>query len=200
MTTRTDMINEALLRIGAVPLQDDLDPQAAQHVAIYTGVLERLAAAPFSFFKVVRRLVRLSTAPVPGHFRYQFQLPAGRPGPVRAVYADDACRRPVTDYDIEGDRLLTNHEQVWVQLPELVTPERWPGDFRELFRLALMAQLALSVREDRPLHDRLYQMAFGSPGQSGVGGMYAEVLYNDNQAVPSTALGAVSNPLIDVRR
>lgn len=199
MSARIEMLNRALMRIGAEPVIDDLDPLAAPHLAIYTGVIERLAAAPFTFFKHTRRLLRLAAAPVPAHYKYGYQLPPDRAGPPRAIYADADKRLPVTDYDIERGILFCDHEAVWVTGLFTAGPETWPGDFRELFTVALMAELALSVREDRPLHDRLYQKCFGSPGQNGVGGMYAEVLYNDNQAVPSTVLGAGVSPLLDVR-
>lgn len=199
MTDRIEMLNRALLRIGALPIASEQDANARQHLAIYDSVLERLAAAPFTFFKQVRRLVRRTAAPVPAHYQYAFQLPHDRSGAVRSVYADADARRVVMDYDIEGDLLLASYEAIWVTGHFAIGPERWPGDFRELFTLAVMAELALSVREDRALHDRLYQKAFGSPGQGSVGGLYEMCLYNDNQAVPSTVVGGLYNPLIDVR-
>lgn len=198
MTDRIVMLNRALLRIGANPLVTEADPGAPVHLAVYDSVLERFAAHPWSFFKVTRRLVRLTAAPVHG-WAYAYQLPADRMAPPRAVYADATRRTGTTDYDLIGDQLLADHAEIWATCLCLVGYERWPGDFREAFTTALMAELALSVREDRPLHDRLYQKAFGSPAQMGVGGLFGGALDNDSQGIPAEEMGGGENPLIDVR-
>lgn len=197
--SRIDMLNRALLRIGAVPLVSELDPGAPQHIAVYDSVLERVFAQPWHFAKTVRRLVRLDAAPDPAHFLYAYKIPPDMIGAPRAVYADADSRQSITDYDIEGDLLLTDATQIWLAFSRLVDPPRWPGDVRELFVQALMAELALSVREDRTLHDRLWQKAFGTPSQNGVGGLMAVALEADSQGSPSTIIGGGFNPLIDCR-
>ncbi len=199
MTDRITMLNRALLRIGAEPLVSEADPGAEQHLAVYDSVIERLAAHPFTFLKITRRLVRLSAAPEQ-LWAYQFQLPSDRLGPPRSVYPSaDTTRNVTVAYDLIGDRLLTDCPEIWATLTTSTGWQRWPGDFRELFAVALMAELALSVREDRPLHDRLYAKAFGTPQQMGMGGLMGQALDNDSQAVPSTVVGGGANPLIDVR-
>lgn len=199
MTTRIEMLNRALLRIGAVPLVSEADPGAPVHLAVYDSVMERLGAQPWSFFKRTVKLVRLSAAPVT-NWTYAFQLPSDRMAPLRAIYpTSDTARKPSTDFDIEGDQLLCDLPEVWATYLALVSWERWPGDFRELFVTALMAELALSVREDRPLHDRLYAKAFGTPQQGGMGGLMGQALDNDSQGMPATIVGGGHNPLIDVR-
>ncbi len=197
-TDRIAMLNRALLRIGADPLISEADAGAPVHLAVYDSVLERFGAHSWSFFKVTRKLVRLSAAPV-ALWSYAFQLPADRIGPPRAVYAASGSRQPTTDYDLIGEQLLADHDEIWATTLRLVGYERWPGDFREAFITALMAELALSVREDRALHDRLYAKAFGTPQQNGMGGLYGAALDNDSQAIPSTVVGGGVNPLIDVR-
>lgn len=199
MTDRITMLNRALLRIGAEPLVTEADPGAPAHLAVYDSVIERLGALPFSYLKVTRRLVRLA-APPGQLWTYAFQLPSDRLGPPRAVYASaDTTRRSMTAYDLVGDQLLTDYPEIWVTLTVSGGWQRWPGDFRECFITALMAELALSVREDRPLHDRLYAKAFGTPQQGGIGGLCGQALDADSQAIPSTVVGGGVNPLIDVR-
>jgi hypothetical protein len=232
MTDRIEMLNRALLRIGANPLIDELDPSAAQHLAVYDSVLERMGSHPFSFFRTTIQLAKVDPAlagldptlpptmppaafggryasqpgwPAFGGSMYRFshrnayQLPTDRIAAPRALYGDNDMRQPFTDYDIEGDFLLTDREQVWCAYQRRTNPARWPGDFRECFTIAVMAELALSVREDRPLHDRLFAKAFGTPGQGGIGGLFATAMENDSQAQPSTIAGGGVNPLIDVR-
>lgn len=198
MTDRITMLNRALLRIGAEPLVSEADAGAPAHLAVYDSVLERLGAQPWSFFKSTRQLARLTAAPTHG-WSYGYTLPPDRMGPPRAVYAAADNRQPTQDYDLIGDELHCNLPAVWITYLRLVSYERWPGDFRELFTTALMAELALSVREDRSLHDRLYQKAFGPPGQMGVGGLMAAALDMDSQGIPSEIVGGGINPLIDVR-
>ncbi len=201
---RIGMINGALLRIGALPVIGEQDPAARQHVEIYDAVLADLASKPFDFFRITKRLVRATAAPSPAHYQYQFILPSDRIGPVRAVYADATKRQPVTDYDIETMAdgtavLLTDHPEIWATILRATDPLRWPGDFAEAFMTTLMAELALSVREDRALHDRLWTKARGTPQEGGMGGLMRTALENNNQELPSTVVGGGVNPLVDVR-
>lgn len=198
MTDRITMLNRALLRIGAEPLVTEADAGAPAHLAVYDSVLERMAAHPWSFFKQTRQLVRDSTA-ASSLWVYSYALPSDRMAPPRAVYASSASRQSTTAYDLIGDKLCTDHETIWITYLALQSYERWPGDFREAFTTALMAELALSIREDRALHDRLYVKAFGTPAQGGMGGLFAAALDNDSQGIPSTPIGGGVNPLIDVR-
>lgn len=197
MTDRITVLNECLMRIGAEPLVSEDDPGAPVHLAVYEAVLRHAASKPFSFFKVTRRLVRLSATP--DLWPYAYQLPSDRLGPPRAVYASSGSRQPTTDYDLVGDQLLTTHAEVWAMLLVAANVARWPGDFREYFATAVMAELALSVREDRALHDRLYQKAYGTPSERGMGGLLGAALDMDSQGIPSTPAGGGVNPLVDVR-
>lgn len=200
MTDRISLLNRALLRIGANPLQSEADPGAPAHLAVHDSVLERILAYPFTFAKVTRQLTRKATAPSPAHWTYAFDLPAGdRVGPPQAVYPSADVRRATTDYDIVGAELLGHFTQCWITYSRLVGWERWPGDVREAFVTALMAELALSVREDRALHDRLYAKAFGTPQQMGMGGLFGQAIERDSQATPSDVVGNGESPLVDVR-
>lgn len=199
MTLRIEMINRALIRIGANPLQSELVPGAEQYLAVFDSVVEDLASKPFSVFKATRRLVRDSSVARLGNWLYAYKLSPDACGPPRAIYASADGRQPVVDYEIEGDILYTSHEQVWATETTLRDIAKWKGDLKEAFTVCLMAEFALSVREDRSLHDRLYQKARGTPVQNGLGGLVGAALENDNQAMPSTQVGGGVNPLIDVR-
>lgn len=199
MTTRIEIINRALERIGEDPLVSDAGPGAGPYLAVYQSMLEMFAAQPWSFGMTTRRLPRLSAKPQQ-HWQYAFNLPADMAASLRAVYPSADGRTPTTAYDIEADgRLLTDHPEIWVKVRAITNPARWPGDFREAFTLGLMSEYALTIREDRPLRDKLRQDAFGSPSDGGVGGMLGAALANDNQALPSAVVGGGVNPLVDVR-
>ena len=195
---RIQMLNRALMRIGAEPLVTEADAGAPAHLAVYDIMLERFAAHPWSFMNTTQQLLRLAAAPVPAHFKYAYQMPVLLGAP-RAVYDRPDKREPITAYDLESGVLLSDSAQIWLRFMRPVSPARWPGDFREAFVTALMAELSLSIREDRALHDRLYAKAFGTPQQMGQGGLYGMAMENDAQGTPSTIVGGGVNPLIDVR-
>lgn len=194
---RIDRINNALVRIGALPVLSDDIPAARPHVEIHDAVLGRLASQPLSFLRSTRRLVQRDGKPE-GIWLYAYDMPAESMGPPRAVYYD-LDLDPLQEWDIEETRLLANKPQIWATITTLANVARWPGDFVELVNLGLMAEFALSVREDRALHDRIYQKAFGTPRENGMGGLFATVLENDAQGTPSTPVGGGYNPLVDVR-
>lgn len=197
---RITLLNRALLRSGANPLVSEQDPGAPIHLAVFDSVIERLFAYPFSFAKTTRRLNRRAAAPVPAHWPYAYALlTPDRIGPPLAVYPSSDLRRATTDYDIVGDDLLGGFEQCWITHARLVGWERWPGDVRETFTVGLMAEFALSIREDRALHDRLYTKAWGTPQQMGQGGLFGQAIERDSQATPSDVVGNGDSPLIDVR-
>lgn len=198
MVNRITLINRALLRIGAQPLQSEDAPNAPIYLAVYDSVMERISVHPFWFLLTTRQLTRLSAAPPVG-WLYAYQMPAEITGAPRAVYTDPKSLNVTTSYDLEGDKLYANDAQIWLTFMQIEATGRWPGDFRELVTVAMMAEFALSVREDRTLHDRLYAKAWGTPSEQGTGGLLASALDNASQATPSTIVGDGVNPLIDVR-
>lgn len=199
MTTRIEMLNRALLRIGADPLVAETDPAAPVHLAVFDSVVDYLCGLhPWTFFRMTRRLTRLEAAPAQ-HFAYAFELPRERTGPIRAVYASAVDRTPTTDYRLEGDRLLTDLPEIWCKFMALQPPVYWPGEFREGFTLLLMSELALSVREDPPLRDKLRQQALGTPSEQPHGGVIGQAIAADSQGEPSEVLGFDDNPLISAR-
>lgn len=198
MSADLEVVNRALMRIGANPLNSEHDANAPQHLVIHDGVLRRIFASPFSCAKVKRRLVQLPT-PDPPHYKYAYALPTDRLSMPRAVYRDPELKSPCTDFDVLEGQLLIDEPQVWMSYMRMPPWERMGGDLQELIITAEMAEFALSIREDRPLHDRLYQKAFGTPSEKGFGGMMGACLENDAQGQVSTIIDGGNNPLIDVR-
>lgn len=198
MADRIEFLNRALLRIGADPLQSEDDPSARVHLAVYTSVIERLFAQPWTWCKQTQRLTRLTAEPAQ-RWRFAFQHPPQMIGPPRAFYADPLCRSVTHGVEVEAAGILSDHEALWITFLREMPWHRWPGDFRELATVAVMAELAMSVREDRALHDRFYQKAFGTPSEQGAGGLFSDVLSNDNQSEPDDEIGMGESPLIDVR-
>jgi len=196
--TRIDMIDTSLMRIGAEPLQNEAAPGAELHIAIFLSITGFcLSANPWSWNTVTRRLARLSAPPERYH-AYQYTLPSDMLGTPRAVYADLAGQS-TTRFELNNGVLETDAPDIWLKHDKRSEPDVWPGYFIELIQVALMAEFALSVREDRTLRDQLTEQAFGTPREMRQGGLMGVAMGIDAQSKPSKVLRVGSNPLISAR-
>ncbi len=199
-TTRIDLIDSALMRIGSQPMQSEAAPNAAQLLSIYDSITGYcLSANPWSWNTVTRQLPRLSAPPL-RYWRYQFEKPADMLGTPRAVYASSDCRVPFTGFELNNGVVEANVENIWLKHDRRSQPVDWAGYFQELIQVALMAEFALSVREDKTLREALHQQAFGTPSEMRQGGLMGVAMGIDAQAKPSPVLNiGGSNPLLDAR-
>lgn len=200
MTTRIILIDRALVRIGADPLGSESAPGAETHIAVYQDVTEDLLTRhTWHFNTQTRQLNRLAAAP-DQHWAYAYELPTEMLGSPRAVYDRAETRAPFTRYELFEERQLrTNAEAIWLKFQKATPPVYWPGYFRSLVVLNLMAEFALSVREDRVLRNDLLEECFGPPQMQGHGGKLAEARALSDMASPSPVLAEGENPLISAR-
>jgi hypothetical protein len=197
--TRIDLIDAALLRIGAEPVMTESTDEAKAHIAIFdslTGFC--LSACPWTWNTVTRRLVRLSDPPQ-RYWKYQFEIPADMLGTPRAAYDSAGCERPFTRWEMMDGRLLSDAGDVWLEMDKRSAPAAWPGYFQELVQVALMAEFALSIREDGTLRERLTQQAVGTPQEARQGGLMGVAMGIDAQSKPSYTLNIGANPLASAR-
>lgn len=200
MPTRLEIIDAALERMGSAPLGDEAAPGASTHLAIWAGVTGFLLAAnPWSFNTVTRQLARL-TAPPALHYPYQFELPADMLGAPRAVFDRADCRTPYTLWEILDGALAAEAGALWLRFDRQPDPARWPGYFVELVTQAIMSELALSVREDAVLRERLRQDCFGTPSELGMGGLMGAAMMLDSQGKPSPRIQMGPDPFTSARR
>lgn len=199
MPTRLEIVQRAQARIGDEPLRAETDAGADTHLAIYDSVRDDLLTRfPWTWATITRRLTRLVTAPG-AHWSYFYQLPSDMLGAPRAVYDRSDARIPFTGYELTENRLATNAEEIWLRYAKRADPGLWPGYFVELLTIAVMAELAMSVREDRVMQAHLLERAFGPAHLNGEGGLFAHAAAIDTQARPSPIVAEGSNPLIDAR-
>lgn len=199
MTVRLDIINRALVRIGSDPLETESSPGFETHFAIYDSVTEDiLSRYPWSFATFTRRLGRLTAAPAQ-LWKYQFQMPSDMIGVPRAVYDRSDSRTPFADFALGENRLFADVLDIWLTYQKKPDPLYWPGWFRELITVAVMAELALSVREDNSLRAVLRENAYGSEHMMGEGGLLGQAKNMDSQGKASPVIAEGGNPLIDVR-
>lgn len=200
MTTRIEIIDRALIRIGALPLQVETARGASQRIAEYADVVGGLMSHPWTFATRVRQLSQLSGTAQP-HWTYRYALPADMIGAPRAVYESGDLQIPSQSFELraaESDtrpgELLSSATAVWLRYTVNCAPQFWPAYFASLVVMALAAEFSLSVREDHPMRERLRREVYD------VGGMLERAKTLDAQAKPSPRLAISGNPLIDVRR
>lgn len=199
MTTRLEIIRNAQRRIGDEPISTEHDAGADTHVGIFDAVRDDLLSRyPWSFATVTRRLARLTAVPA-AHWSYYYQLPVDMLGAPRGVYVGADCHQPFTGFELTENRLATNAEEVWLEYLKRAEITIWPGYFVELVTMAVMAEFALSIREERALYNALQEACYGPPSMLGEGGRLGIAKGIDAQSKPSLVVAEGVNILVDVR-
>jgi hypothetical protein len=193
--------NRAVARIGGIPIQSFDVPGPSGHIVpqTYNAVLDDLLGKyPWHFTKKKAALARLTDPPLIG-WTYAFQLPSDRLAPPRAIYNASNDRRPFMDWEPEGDKILTDAEQLWASYQWRPDPNWWPTYFRELVILAVAAELAGALREDWNLRKSLRREVYGEEQYQGEGGQFGVCSALDAQSAPSDVIDGGRNPLTAVR-
>lgn len=211
MSTRLEIIDEALVSIGCLPLQSETAPGADDCIREYETIKDAiLSAYPWTFSTPTRRLSRLSIVPEIA-WSWAYAKPVEMIGAPRAAYDQAECRRAFFDWELTviitsaGERvpvLATNAENVWLTFTSSIDPQWWPGYVRQIIVILCKAQYALSLREDKVLHDSLNRDVYGSPTTPGEMGLLGRAQQLDGSSKPSAVLTQVhgANPLIMARR
>ena len=147
-----------------------------------------LATYPWSFGMKKVQLARLIT--VPGSvWKYEYQMPGDRLSNPRAVYSSAQPRSPVErDWEIQGDKLLTNLEAVYLdyqfQAPEYAMPQY----FVQLLKYMMAWHLAMPITEQSDRAQYWQGVAVGSPGENGRGGYMRTAMNIDGQGQPTRVI------------
>lgn len=201
---RIDIIDRARVRMGSGPLQSEGAPGADVAIAIYDDVLRLLVSLkPFSCARRIYQLVRVDPLPQPAFRKYRYKLPSERLGPPLAVFKERAGERgprPFTDWELEGDCVLTDAEEVWAQVPILPAPETWHPLLREAVILACAAEFAIVIRQDEALAEGLRRRVYGDDRVPGDIGLLQKAATADAQSQPSTVMQIDGGPLVSVRQ
>lgn len=200
-TTDVDLVNRALVLLGQDPIQDltDEDEVSVTCATVYPAVRDEvLGLYPWrcTFKKV--QLARLTEAPL-NEWTYKFTLPTDRVGEIRTVFnTDEVGAKPFKEYDIIGNELYTDAEEIWVDYPWLINEDSFTGHVRALMVFVLAARLAEPITEDSEKADKWEAKAYGPPGEDGMGGYFARARLLDSTQRPSQEF-ATNYDLIDVR-
>lgn len=201
---RIDIIDRARLRIGSLPLQSEGAPGGEEAVRLYDDAVRLLVGLkPWSFGRRTFQLAAVDPLPQPAFWKYAYKLPAERIGPPAAVYDTRNGERggqPFTDWELQGDTILTDAATIWATVPILPSPDTWPPLFRECVILQLASMLAAGpLKEDSDLAADLRRQVTGDDRVPGDIGLLQKASTADAQAQPSTVMQIDGGPLIAVR-
>jgi len=199
---KVTIINRALSGIGCLRIQSELSPGPAglEVLDTYDAVIEDLISKyPWHFTKQFVSCSRESATPPLG-WSSSFILPPERIALPRAFYDSATSTRPLTRFQLAGDRVYTAGNVLFAEIQVLTPPVAWPGHFRELVTLCLKAEYALQVREDERLRGVLRRDAYGPPEYQGEGGQFKVAADLDAQAAASLQPADGANPLTDLRQ
>lgn len=160
--TKTTLCNMALSKLGSsrVQLSDfdndtgEIKSQCALH---YEPTLHELVRMhKWNCCKARVKLTNSTTTdPKAPLFEYkeQHDLPADY---IRATYVTDSDQvyeygKTVVDYVIEGSKLLSNHENIWLCYIKEPTPSAMDSMFAQAFATLLAARLAVPLTGERSL-------------------------------------------------
>jgi hypothetical protein len=140
---------------------------------------------PWSFSMKKIQLARLITTPT-SFWKYEYLLPGDRLGNPHSVRDSAAIGGFISvDWEIQGDKLLTNLESVYIdyqyQTPEFAMPQY----FVQLLKYMVAWHVAEPITEQGDKALRWRQIAVGDPAENGRGGFFrqASVIDSKNQPV-----------------
>ena len=215
MTIRIDVINQALIAIGATALIAETAPNGPRYVAIYKNAIGGLCSEyPWTFQTGFKQLVQLANKPVQNQWLHAYALPSDKDGELQAVYDRidvnswysgipwalyDQTVPPVTQFELYGETLYANYPQLWARYPQPPCEAKWPPYFQNLAIKLLMAEYAIPAREDAELRERMMVEVYGPPEHQGEGGLIAKCKAINSKGRPSRTIQIGVNPLVAVR-
>lgn len=111
----------------------------------------------------------------------KFQLPSDMfLGVPRVVYASTSLTAPnVTDYQIQGDQLLTNEETIVVDYQKLIAESLMPSYFVQLLIYQMAWHLAEPVTDQITKADYWRAVALGTASENLRGGYFRQAINID---------------------
>jgi hypothetical protein len=186
--TGVSICSDALLMLGAKAISSFNDGTDESSVCdrLYPDVRDStLVMYPWSFSVKKVKLARLITTPN-SVWSYEFQLPGDRLGNPRAVYQSATPGSPVQkDWEIQGDKLLTNLDTIYIDYQYSVGEFAMPQYFVQLLKYMMAWHLALPITEQSDRAQYWQQVAVGAIGENGRGGYIRTAMNIDGQGQPS---------------
>lgn len=189
--TAITICSDALLMLGAKAISSFNDGTDESSVCdrLYPDIRDStLSVYPWSFTLKKIQLARLVTTPG-SVWKYEYMLPGDRLAGPRAVYASSNPGSPVyKDWEIQGDKLLTNLENVFIDY-QYQTPEyAMPQYFVQLMKYMMAWHLAMPITEQSDRAQYWQGVAVGATAENGRGGYMRTAMNIDGQGQPTRVI------------
>lgn len=199
--TDIDVCNRMLAKIGGGTIQsfeEDSD-LAALCARIYPGIRDSLLSLhPWNFVKNKRQLAKSAEETPVNEWQNAFVLPSNMLFGPLAVWGDNETR-PSNNYDIYKNFLYCNYETVMIDYTARPDESAWPPWFTEFVATAGAAELAVPVSDQVSKKEALDVKAFGTPGDGGRGGLFAQCRTLNAQVRPTQGLFQNGDPITSAR-
>jgi hypothetical protein len=192
--------SDALILLGAKPISsfNDGTDESGACDRLYPNVRDMaLSVYPWSFSYKKTSIARLITTPN-SEWKYEFQLPGDRLGNPRAVFTSNQPHaRPFKEWEIIGDKLMSNELALWIDYPFQTEEFAMPQYFIQLLKYMMAWHLAYPISEQQDKALYWQAVAVGSPGENGRGGYLRQAMNMDGYGKPTQAIEDFT--LIDAR-
>lgn len=190
--TDIDICNRALVSLGEgviSSLTADGTDKSLACATLYEGIKHMvlsMRAWRFSMYKV--QLARLVDTPA-NEWNYAYQLPPDMLAGPRAVFTStNTGELPMTDFEIFGDKLFTDHTVIVIDYQADVNENKMPRWFVQLLAMALAGFMGKLVTDSASLAQDFLQRAFGTPSEQMRGGYFAICAQIDAAANPPNTI------------
>ena len=185
--TGVSICSDALLLIGAKAISSFNDGTDESSVCdrLYPDIRDStLVMYPWSFGMKKVQLAQLITTPTTV-WRYEYQLPGDKLANPRAVYNSPNPGSPVQkDWEIQGDKLLTNLTSVFIDYQYSVPEYAMPQYFVQLLKYMVAWHIAEPVTEQPDKSAKWQRVATGDISENGRGGYFRTAAQIDGQNNP----------------
>lgn len=185
--TGVSICSDALLLIGAKAISSFNDGTDESSVCdrLYPDIRDStLVMYPWSFGMKKVQLAQLITTPTT-YWRFEYQLPGDKLANPRAVYNSSAQGSPVQkDWEIQGDKLLTNLTSVYIDYQFSVPEYAMPQYFVQLLKYMVAWHIAETVTEQQDKATKWQRVATGDISENGRGGFFRTAAQIDGQNNP----------------
>ena len=185
--TGVSICSDALLLIGAKAISSFNDGTDESSVCdrLYPDIRDStLVMYPWSFGMKKVQLAQLITTPT-SVWRYEYQLPGDKLANPRAVYNSANTGSPVQkDWEIQGDKLLTNLTSVFIDYQFSVPEYAMPQYFVQLMKYMVAWHIAETITEQQDKSAKWQRVATGDISENGRGGYFRTAAQIDGQNNP----------------
>jgi hypothetical protein len=185
--TGVSICSDALLLIGAKAISSFNDGTDESSVCdrLYPDIRDStLSMYPWSFSMKKVQLAQLITTPTTV-WRYEYQLPGDKLSNPRAVYNSANPGSPVQkDWEIQGDKLLTNLTSVFIDYQFSVPEFAMPQYFVQLLKYMVAWHIAETITEQQDKSAKWQRVATGDVSENGRGGYFRTAAQIDGQNNP----------------